>query len=66
MLKTVDQVINSLSDPEFDKFTSGVIADVSRKLGRDDIAMIVENKQLAKDDKGIPFVESADENPIPA
>jgi len=48
MLKTVDQVINSMADPDFDKFTSGVIADVSRKLGRDDIARMVEIKQKSK------------------
>lgn len=71
MLKTVDQVINSMADPEFDRFSSGVIADVSKKLGRDDIALIVENKQLSKDSKGIPFVERTDEpstkaEPIPA
>ncbi len=48
MLKTVDQVINSMADPDFDKFTSGVIADVSRKLGRDDIAQHVESKQKSK------------------
>jgi len=49
LLKTVDQVINSMADPEFDRFTSGVIADVSKKLGRDDIANIVLKKQQSKD-----------------
>jgi hypothetical protein len=63
MLKTVDQVINSLADPEFDRFSSSVIADVSKKLGRDDIALVVENKQLSKDKGGIPFTEKRDEPP---
>ncbi len=66
MLKTVDQVINSMADPEFDRFTSGVIADVSRKLGRDDIAQIVELKQKAKT-KMVSFKEiTKSEKPIPA
>lgn len=51
MHKTVDQVMNSFADPEFDKFSSGVIGDISRKLGRDDIAQAVERKQKEKDDK---------------
>ena len=76
LLKTVDQVINSMADPEFDRFTSGVIADVSKKLGRDDIANIVLKKQQSKDkDKtsGDSFTRSDDtpkqeqqEQPIPA
>jgi len=49
--RTVDQVMNSMADPEFDRFTSGVVADVSRKLGRDDIAQLVERKQKDKDKK---------------
>ncbi len=66
MLKTVDQVINSMADPEFDRFTSGVIADVSRKLGRDDIAQIVELKQKSKT-KMVSFKEiTKSEKPIPA
>lgn len=68
MLKTVDQVINSMADPEFDRFSSGVIADVSRKLGRDDIAEVVEIKQKEKDKKSkeggtSATVESNDETP---
>lgn len=51
MHRTVDQVMSSMADPEFDRFSSGVIADVSRKLGRDDIAEIVSRKQKSKDDK---------------
>jgi len=51
ILKTVDQVINSMADPEFDRFSSGVIAEVSKKLGRDDIANLVLKKQKSKDDK---------------
>jgi len=73
MLKTVDQVINSMADPEFDRFTSGVIADVSKKLGRDDIANIVLKKQQSKDnDKkaGDSLTRSDDtprqQEPIPA
>lgn len=68
MLKTVDQVINSMADPEFDRFTSGVIADVSRKLGRDDIAQTVEAKQKSKL-KGellTSLTEDQSEKPIPA
>jgi len=49
--KTVDQVMNSMADPEFDRFTSGVVADVSTKLGRDDIALLVQRKQKEKDKK---------------
>lgn len=64
MLKTVDQVINSMADPEFDRFTSGVIADVSRKLGRDDIAQRIELKQKSK---MVSFKEiTKSEKPIPA
>ena len=77
LLKTVDQVINSMADPEFDRFTSGVIADVSKKLGRDDIANLVLKKQKSKDDKekiektaGDSLTRSDDtpkqEEPIPA
>lgn len=51
MLRTVDQVMNSMADPEFDRFTSGVVADVSTKLGRDDIALLVQRKQKEKDKK---------------
>ncbi len=51
MHRTVDQVMSSMADPEFDRFTSGVIADVSRKLGRDDIANSVLRKQKDKDSK---------------
>jgi len=51
MHRTVDQVMNSMADPEFDKFTSGVVADVSTKLGRDDIALLVQRKQKEKDKK---------------
>lgn len=51
MMRTVDQVMNSMADPEFDKFTSGVVADVSKKLGRSDIAKLVLLKQKEKDDK---------------
>ncbi len=76
LLKTVDQVINSMADPEFDRFTSGVIADVSKKLGRDDIANIVLKKQKSKESKdkdstaGDSLSRSDDtpkqEEPIPA
>lgn len=48
MLKTVDQVINSMADPEFDRFSSGLIAEVSRKLDRGDIANRVIKKQNSK------------------
>ncbi len=58
MLKTVDQVINSMADPEFDRFSSGVIADVSKKLGRDDIANIVLKKQKSKETAGDSFTRS--------
>lgn len=51
MHRTVDQVMNSMADPEFDRFTSGVVADVSKKLGRDDIANSVLRKQKEKDKK---------------
>ena len=51
MHRTVDQVMNSMADPEFDRFTSGVVADVSTKLGRDDIALLVQRKQKEKDKK---------------
>ena len=74
--RTVDQVMNSMADPEFDRFTSGVVADVSRKLGRDDIAQLVERKQKDKDSKKAtadrPETESETkskqhkEEPIPA
>jgi len=82
MLRTVDQVMNSMADPEFDKFTSGVVADVSTKLGRDDIALLVQRKQKEKDKKAsekseTPETESTtetestektkhEEEPIPA
>lgn len=78
MNRTVDQVMNSMADPEFDKFTSGVLADVSTKLGRDDIALLVQRKQREKDRKAettpTPETESTesaheekhDEKPIPA
>jgi len=64
--KTVDQVMNSMADPEFDRFTSGVVADVSKKLGRDDIALLVERKQKEKDKKAktteTPETESTTES----
>ena len=78
MNRTVDQVMNSMADPEFDKFTSGVLADVSTKLGRDDIALLVQRKQREKDRKAettpTPETESTEsaheekheEKPIPA
>ena len=78
MHRTVDQVLNSMADPEFDRFTSGVVADVSKKLGRDDIAKLVLLKQKKKDNP-TPTTESEtketeakeetskrDEEPIPA
>lgn len=62
MIKTVDQVIDSMADPEFDKFTSGVLADVSTKLGRDDIT-----KKLLKKKNASPDTEEKIEvAPIPA
>jgi len=64
MHRKVDQVMNSMADPEFDRFTSGVISTVSKKLGRDDIALVVELKQKEKD-KGINAPERPEE-PIPA
>ena len=63
MVKTVDQVINSMSDPEFDRFTSGVIADVSRKLGRGDIANRVIETQESKDRKSKTGSSSSDDEP---
>jgi len=63
MLKTVDLVINSMADPEFDRFTSGVIADVSKKLDRGDIANRVIAKQISKDSES---KSTSDEIPIPA
>lgn len=71
MIKTVDQVINSMSDPDFDKFTSEVIADVSRKLGRGDIANRVIATQESKDKKASTGSTGSDESarkeePIPA
>ncbi len=73
MLKTVDQVINSMADPEFDRFSSGLIAEVSRKLDRGDIANRVITKQNSKhkDSKsGSGCCQDSDEpkkeTPIPA
>lgn len=72
MLKTVDQVINSMADPEFDRFTSGVIADVSRKLDRGDISNRVIAKQSSKDRESKPTSHDSHEStkrkeiPIPA
>jgi len=72
MHRTVDQVMNSMADPEFDRFTSGVVADVSKKLGRDDIAKLVLLKQKKKDNP-TPTTESESKGekepeiePIPA
>lgn len=63
MLKTVDQVINSMQDPEFDKFTSGVLADVSARLGRDDIANKLRKKKAKPETEENTQIE---ETPIPA
>jgi len=65
MHKTVDQVLNSMADPEFDRFTSGVVADVSTKLGRDDIALLVQRKQREKDKKAKTEKESTETEPEP-
>lgn len=68
--KTVDQVMNSMADPEFDRFTSGVVADVSTKLGRDDIALLVQRKQKQKDKKAktteTPETESTETDKVEA
>jgi len=74
MMRTVDQVMNSMADPEFDRFTSGVVADVSTKLGRDDIALLVQRHQREKDkkasekesDKDVESESKHQEEPIPA
>ena len=69
MHRTVDQVMSSMADPEFDRFTSGVIADVSRKLGRDDIRNSVLRKQSEKDKPTSTRPETESESkvePIPA
>ena len=67
MHRTVDQVMSSMADPEFDRFTSGVVADVSKKLGRDDIAKIVLLKQKEKDNPSPATESETKENePIPA
>ncbi len=38
MEKTVDEVINSMKDEKFDRFTKSVIESVHRKQGYDDQA----------------------------
>jgi len=70
MLKTVDLVINSMADPEFDRFTSGVIVDVSKKLNRGDIANRVIAKQNSKKESKSSCCQDSDEPkkqiPIPS